>query len=277
MNASGNAPGIWTILLAAGSGQRFGRDKLFQPLGTSSVLERSLTTALRASQGVLLVLPLRLVSCQTLSRSTASEQNMNRNTQHPLLSERAPGKTAELLGDASEEASLHNRRLLTEMLKRAEREEGRAILAIPGGPTRTESVRCGVAAAPAEADVIVVHDAARPLASASLYTKVVAAVQAGADGAAPAVAVTDTIRHLRGVTLERSSLRAVQTPQAFDAAALRSAHAGGGEATDDAGLLEAAGGVVKLVEGDPANIKITTPLDLAIAQALLRQAKSRDG
>ena len=275
MNASENAPEIWTILLAAGSGQRFGGDKLFQPLGTSSVLERSLTTALRASQGVLLVLPLRLISSQKLGRSTASGQNTSGS---PLLSERAPDKTAEELPeDAAEEASLHNRRLLAAMLERAEREEGREILAVPGGATRTASVRCGLAAAPATADVIVVHDAARPLASAALYAKVVAAVRAGADGAAPAVAVTDTIRHLRGGTLERSSLRAVQTPQAFDAAALRNAHAGSGEATDDTGLLEAAGGVVKLVEGDPANIKLTTTLDLAIAQALLRQAKSRGG
>lgn len=263
-----NASGIWTILLAAGSGQRFGGDKLFQPLGASSVLERSLTTAVRASQGVLLVLPLRLVSCRKLDHSAASEQHTSGSAQ---LGERAPGETAVApISDAPEEASLHNRGLLAEMLERAEREEGREIFTIPGGTTRSESVRCGLAATPAEADVIVVHDAARPLASASLYAEVVAAVRAGADGAAPAVAVTDTIRHLKGVTLERSNLRAVQTPQAFGAAALRNAHAGGGEATDDVSLLEAAGGVIKLVEGDPANIKITTPLDLAMAQAMIQ-------
>ncbi len=167
-----------------------------------------------------------------------------------------------------------DRQLLDEMLERAAGVGVRAIVCTSGGATRSESVRCGLSATPVEADVIVVHDAARPLASASLYAEVTAAVRSGADGAAPAVAVTDTIRHLREGVLDRSELRAVQTPQAFGAAALRSAHADSGEATDDAGLVEAAGGAVRLVEGDPANIKITTAVDLVAAQAVLSMLRA---
>lgn len=167
-----------------------------------------------------------------------------------------------------------DRQQLDEMLERAADGGVREIICTPGGATRSESVRCGLSATPAEADVIVVHDAARPLASASLYAEVTAAVRSGADGAAPAVAVTDTIRHLREGVLDRSELRAVQTPQAFSAASLRSAHADSGEATDDASLVEAAGGVVRLVEGDPANIKITTAVDLTTAQALLAMLRA---
>lgn len=191
------------------------------------MLERSLATAVEASEGAVLVLP--------------------------------PG------GD-----SPGIDQLLAEMLERAAGGEDRGIVCTSGGATRSESVRCGLTAAPAEAEVILVHDAARPLASASLYSEVVAAVRAGADCAVPAVAVTDSIRHLRKGALERSELRAVQTPQAFRAQALRDAHSSEGEATDDASLLEAAGGAIRLVEGDPINIKITTPVDLAAAEALLR-------
>lgn len=200
---------------------------MLQPLGGRSVLERSLTTAVEASEGVILVLPPEVDS---------------------------PGID----------------QLLAEMLERSAGEKDRGIVCTSGGATRSESVRCGLAAAPAEAEVIVVHDAARPLASASLYSEVAAAVRAGADCAVPTVAVTDSIRHLRKGALDRSELRAVQTPQAFRAQALRDAHSGEGEATDDASLLEAAGGAIRLVEGDPINIKITTPVDLAAAEALLR-------
>ena len=112
-----------------------------------------------------------------------------------------------------------------------------------------------------------VHDAARPLASPDLYARVIAAVRAGADGAIPGLAVTDTIKVVDddGVvvdTPDRASLVAVQTPQAFRAATLRAAHGSGGEATDDAALVEAFGGRVVVVAGEPANRKITTPADL---------------
>lgn len=145
--------------------------------------------------------------------------------------------------------------------------------AVTGGVTRSESVRCGLAAVPDDADVIVVHDAARPLASSALFRAVVAAVETGADGAVPALPVSDTVKQVEGdrvvETVDRDGLMAVQTPQAFRAEVLRKAHAEAPEATDDAALVEALGGAVVVVDGDPRNIKITTALDLELAMALL--------
>lgn len=137
---------------------------------------------------------------------------------------------------------------------------------VAGGNTRSESVRAGLAAVPAEATVICVHDAARPLATAALYERVVGAVVDGADAAVPGVAVTDTIKVVDAggvvATLDRSTLVAVQTPQAFRADVLRSAHQGEATATDDAALVEAAGGRVVVVEGEADNVKITRTDDL---------------
>jgi len=139
-----------------------------------------------------------------------------------------------------------------------------------GGPTRASSVRRGLAAVPENADVVVVHDAARPLASRELFRAVVEAVAAGADGAIPGIAVADTVKRVRNgrvvETLDRSELVAVQTPQAFRAEALRRAHAASPEATDDAGLLEALGLSVAVVPGEYHNLKLTSPEDLAIAE-----------
>ena len=143
-----------------------------------------------------------------------------------------------------------------------------AVRVVTGGETRSESVRRGLEAVPAAAEVVLVHDGARPLASAELCRRVVAAVRAGADAAVPAVAVADSLRR-RGAAVDRAEFAAVQTPQGFRAAALRAAHAAGAEATDDATLVEAAGGRVVLVDGEPGNIKITTPADLRMAEALL--------
>ncbi len=141
---------------------------------------------------------------------------------------------------------------------------------VAGGATRSESVRAGLAAVPAEATIICVHDAARPLASAALYGRVVDAVRGGADGAVPGVPVTDTIKVVDGgavtATLDRSTLVAVQTPQAFRASALRDAHLGHDAATDDAALVEALGGRVVVVDGEPTNRKITEVDDLEWAR-----------
>lgn len=146
---------------------------------------------------------------------------------------------------------------------------------VAGGATRSESVRAGLAAVPDVADVIVVHDAARPLAGAALWKAVIDAVDNGADGAIPACPVTDTIKKKTPegavVTVDRSDLFAVQTPQAFRADALKEAHAGGADATDDAALVEAAGGRVVLVDGDPHNIKVTASADLLVAEALIKE------
>ncbi len=139
--------------------------------------------------------------------------------------------------------------------------------AVAGGATRSASVRAGLAAVPEGATVICVHDAARPLASPELYRRVIDAVLAGADGAVPGVPVADTIKAVDAAgfvvdTPDRTLLVAVQTPQAFVADVLRAAHAAGGEGTDDAALVEAAGGRVRVVPGDPDNRKITHADDL---------------
>ncbi|MFP5320201.1 MAG: 2-C-methyl-D-erythritol 4-phosphate cytidylyltransferase [Acidimicrobiia bacterium] len=145
-----------------------------------------------------------------------------------------------------------------------------ADVVVAGGATRSASVRAGLVAVPASAAVIVVHDAARPLASPALFAAVVAALAGeGVDGAVPGVPVTDTVKRVRGdhvvCTLDRTELVAVQTPQAFRAEALRRAHASGLDATDDAALVETAGGRVVVVPGEAANVKITTLADLTRA------------
>ena len=145
---------------------------------------------------------------------------------------------------------------------------------VAGGATRSESVRHALHAVP-EATIVVVHDAARPFASADLFRACIAEIEAGWDGAIAAAPVTDTIKEadpdgLVRLTLERRHLWAVQTPQAFEAAILRRALEGDVErATDDASLVEAAGGRVRIVEAPASNFKITWPEDLARAESLL--------
>ena len=206
---------MWVIVVAAGSGSRFGRPKQFEELAGRPVLDWSVGAARAAAggpgDGVVVVVP--------------------------------PERAAEPAFGAD--------------------------AVVGGGATRSSSVRAGLAAVPGAAEVIVVHDGARPLAGAELFARVVGAVRDGADAAVPAVDVTDTLRRRSGGAVDRNGLVAVQTPQAFRASALRRAHAAEPEATDDASLVEAAGGKVVIVEGSPANLKITRPVDLAVAEALL--------
>jgi 2-C-methyl-D-erythritol 4-phosphate cytidylyltransferase len=195
---------VWTIVVAAGTGTRFGGAKQFADLGGRRVVDWSMDLASAISAGVVLVVP------------------------------------ADLPVPAG---------------------------AVVGGATRAASVRRGLAAVPAAAEIVVVHDAARPFAPRSLFDAVVDAVRHGADGAVPGLPVSDTIKQVddAGVvvaTPARSSLVAVQTPQAFRAAMLRQAHVGEPEGTDDASLVEAIGGRVVIVAGDPANRKLTVPDDL---------------
>jgi 2-C-methyl-D-erythritol 4-phosphate cytidylyltransferase len=215
---SGDVPGtelVWTIVVAGGTGERFGAPKQYEPLDAGRrVIDVSREVADGASHGVVVVVP-------------AAD---------------------------------------------AEREHG-----VAGGATRSESVRRGLGAVPAEATIICVHDAARPLASAELYGRVIEAVRQGADGAVPGVPVTDTIKVVNGsdvtATLDRTTLVAVQTPQAFRAAMLRAAHGQGGSATDDSALVEAMGGRVVVVPGEPTNRKITEADDLEWARRTIGAAK----
>ena len=206
---------VWTVLVAAGSGDRFGRPKQFQLLAGRRVLDWALDAARAVSEGVVLVIP----------------------PESAGLAE--PGVDA----------------------------------VVPGGSTRSASVRAGLAAVPTEVEIVIVHDAARPLASVELFQQVVAAVENGADAAIPGQAVTDTLKRVDGeavtATVDRADLVAVQTPQAFLATALRAVHQDEPNATDDAALVEAAGGRVVVVPGETTNIKITWPDDLTTARAII--------
>ncbi|HEX4979517.1 MAG TPA: 2-C-methyl-D-erythritol 4-phosphate cytidylyltransferase [Acidimicrobiales bacterium] len=210
------AGGVWTIVVAAGTGSRFGRLKQYERLGDRRVLDWALRAARSVSDGVVLVV------------------------QPDVIARREAGADA----------------------------------VVAGGSTRSQSVRAGLAAVPPDADVVLVHDAARPLADVELFRRVLAALERGADGAVPGVVPSATVKRVgpRGQvveTLDRSTLVEVQTPQGFRARALRAAHEREPEASDDAGLVEAAGHTVVVVKGDPANLKLTHPHDLEVARALL--------
>ncbi len=210
----------WAIVVAGGTGTRFGGPKQFAELEGRPLLSWSLEAARRACARVVAVLP-----------------------------------ATEIEGGQTWDADV----------------------VVPGGRSRSASVRAGLAAVPESAEVIVVHDAARPLAGPEVWAAVISEVTAGADGAVPAYPVSDTIRKKTpdggSTTLDRTDLFAVQTPQAFKASALKRAHASGGDATDDSALVEALGGRVVLVRGTPDNLKVTTPSDLLIAAALARSTR----
>ena len=226
-SASGPTDGpVWTIVLAAGSGRRYGpAPKQYELLGGERVIDRSLAVARSGADHVIVVL--------------------------------ASGEEA----------------IGTELV-----ESGAADSWVMGGAERADSVRAALHLVDPDAAVIVVHDAARPLATSALHRAVVDAVHAGADAVVPAIPVTDTIKIVthdrRGRTVvagtpERSSLVAVQTPQAFRADVLRRAHAGAADATDDAALVERIGATVVVIDGEVTNLKITGPEDLAVASVLL--------
>lgn len=141
---------------------------------------------------------------------------------------------------------------------------------VVGGATRRESVAAGLAAV--SADRVLVHDAARPLLSAAVIDRLIAALDAGADGAIPVLPVADTLVRGSGEAVARDDLWRVQTPQAFTRTALAAAHAAwpaDAEATDDAGMVRASGGRIAAVEGDTMLEKITTAADYAAAEARL--------
>ncbi len=154
------------------------------------------------------------------------------------------------------------------------------VVVVSGGAHRSDSVRAGIAAA-GDAQILLVHDAARPLTPAHVFTSVVEAVAAGHPAVVPGVPVVDTLKQvttdasgleLVARTVDREELRAVQTPQGFTRDALLRAHADdAGLATDDAGLAERCGIPVHIVPGDPLAMKITTPWDLRIIRDVVRE------
>jgi 2-C-methyl-D-erythritol 4-phosphate cytidylyltransferase len=151
---------------------------------------------------------------------------------------------------------------------------GKVTSCVAGGETRSASVRAGLGEVPGDALVALVHDAARPLLPDEVIARVLAPLSEGWDGAVPGLPVADTLKRAGadgGVaeTVSRDGLYAVQTPQAFPADVLRAAAAGGGDASDCAGLVEVRGGRVKIVPGDPRLLKVTTAEDLATVSSWL--------
>lgn len=154
---------------------------------------------------------------------------------------------------------------------------------VAGGATRQDSVRRALATLGDDIDVVVVHDAARPLAPSELADAVAAAVRAGHDAVVPALPVTDTIKRVQAdnrvvETLRREDLRSVQTPQGFRRRALADAHDAAGvdlfAATDDAGLVERLGLPVFVVAGHDEAFKVTRPTDLVLAEAILARRRA---
>lgn len=158
------------------------------------------------------------------------------------------------------------------------------VVLVEGGAERGDSVRAALAAVPAAADVVLIHDGARPLLTTELVEHVLRAA-AGGDGAVAAIPVTDTLKRVGEgdtitATVERGDLRRAQTPQAFPRAmivdAYRRAAEEGVSATDDSALVERYGGRVVVVDGDVRNLKVTRPGDLALAELLLRAGTDGD-
>jgi 2-C-methyl-D-erythritol 4-phosphate cytidylyltransferase len=227
---------VTAIIVGAGQGRRVGanRPKAFLPLGGKPILSHVLE---------------RFAASKTVNEAV-------------LVVPAAERKAAESLIGAEPAA----RRL--------------ACRVVSGGATRQRSVACGLAALGGEEEIVVVHDAARPLVKPSLIDACVeaAALEGGAIAALPA---GETIKEVSGRivvrTLARDALWIAQTPQAFRAELLRRAHRAANDrqdASDDAALVEAIGATVVAIEGDPTNLKITTPVDLSVAEWLLREGRA---
>ena len=151
---------------------------------------------------------------------------------------------------------------------------GKVNSAVPGGATRADSVRAGVAEIPDDALIALVHDAARPILLEEVIGRVLGGLGEDWDGVVAGLPLADTVKRVDqhgrvAETVDRTGLFAIQTPQAFAVATLRDALLRGGDASDCAGLVEAAGGRVRVVEGDPRLVKITTESDLAFVETLL--------
>ncbi|MFE5890770.1 2-C-methyl-D-erythritol 4-phosphate cytidylyltransferase [Streptomyces sp. NPDC002285] len=162
-------------------------------------------------------------------------------------------------------------------------------LVVPGGETRQESVKLGLDALPPEHDIVLVHDAARPLVPVDTVDAVIEAVRDGAQAVVPALPLADTVKEVEPTggtgepepvvaTLQRARLRAVQTPQGFDRAALIRAHETvTDDVTDDASMVEQLGLTVVVVPGHEEAFKVTRPLDLVLAEAVLARRRLNDG
>jgi 2-C-methyl-D-erythritol 4-phosphate cytidylyltransferase len=228
-SGSGDAGATWALIAAAGSGERLGIDR---------------PKAFAALGG-------RPLLAESLERLEACE------VVDAIVVAAPPGW---------EEPAI----LLAEELA-----VSKVVACVTGGDSRPASVAAALAEVPEDALVIVVHDAARPLVDAAVVERVLEPLGRGFDGAVPGLPVADTLKRVHDgavtETVERAGLVAAQTPQAFLATALRAAFVADdlGSATDCAALVEATGGRVAIVEGDPRLLKVTTPTDLALVESWL--------
>ena len=264
MNPQHRTPAeVGVVIVAAGSGQRLGHGipKARVLCGGRTLLDHAVDAVLLAgvATAVVVVLPegddvLAAVVAEAAARSAA----------HRTVDTGAVPDSPDPAESTRDTASTHTPVLVS---------------AVVGGATRTASVRAGLDALPPTVGVVLVHDAARALTPPAVFRRVATAVAEGATAVIPVLPVVDTVKVVHGdlvtATPDRAALRAVQTPQGFDAGALRVAHAGDAAAhpgiTDDAMLMEALGHAVRVVPGDPLAFKVTTPLDLVIAEAVLAQ------
>jgi 2-C-methyl-D-erythritol 4-phosphate cytidylyltransferase len=153
---------------------------------------------------------------------------------------------------------------------------GKVVAAVPGGETRAASVRAGLAEVPDDASVVLVHDAARPVLAEEVIERLLTTLPEGWDGVVPGLPIADTVKRVDGdqvvETVDRNALVISQTPQAFVWPALRDAGAAGDGATDCSALVEARGGRIKVVPGDPRLAKITDRADLELVEQWLAPA-----
>lgn len=211
---NGSKGQIWAIVLAAGSGNRFGSPKQFKTLGGRRLVDLAVDAATASCDACVVVLP---AGTQWTGPPVAAT--------------------------------------------------------VAGGDTRGDSVRAGLTMIPADVHVVVVHDAAHPLASRALFADVIAGVHEGFDGAVPVMPLRETVMTVDSgaviAAVERTGLNAVQMPHAFRSGALRAAHDSGLDAADDASLVYATGGRIRAVRGDSRNIHVTTAAELELASRLV--------
>ncbi|MEO6997516.1 MAG: 2-C-methyl-D-erythritol 4-phosphate cytidylyltransferase [Terracoccus sp.] len=242
MNRPAGAGRVGVIVVAAGSGSRLGAGapKAFVLLAGEPILAHAL-------RGVL--------SCATVDEVVVVAPPGHRSEAEAVCRDVRSRYSASASGRESPRTAV-------------------AVAVVGGGAERADSVAAGLVALPADVDIVLVHDAARCLTPVGVFDRVVAAVTGGAVAVVPGIPVVDTIKRVTAAGLvvatpARSTLRAIQTPQGFRRDLLERAHALGGDATDDAALVERLGERVFVVDGDPRALKVTTTHDLETAARLL--------
>ena len=234
----------------------------------------------KVTKAVRKVLPLGRCGAVIVAAGTASRMGGIDKVMAPLGGEPMLVRTVRVFEncEAVKDIVVVTREDLVESVTELCKGFGKVRAVVKGGTSRQESVQAGIAALPKNVHLAAIHDGARPLITEAVIDRTVRAAHTYA-AAAPAVPVKDTIKVAKGglvaATPDRSKLRAVQTPQVFDrdllCGALEKAKQDSAEITDDCSAVERLGMRVKLVEGDERNIKVTTPMDLKIAQMLLEE------